>query len=53
MNAHSNRSEVGAALTLVKILLEATGGNILVESEPGQGSVFTVVYPRWKGDGEP
>jgi signal transduction histidine kinase len=42
---------MGIGLTLVKVLLEATGGNILVESEPGQGSVFTVVYPRWENRG--
>jgi signal transduction histidine kinase len=39
---------MGIGLTLVRILLEATGGHILVESELGQGSVFTVVYPRWR-----
>jgi signal transduction histidine kinase len=42
---------MGMGLTLVKVLLEATGGNILVESEPGRGSVFTVVYRRWKENG--
>ena len=39
---------MGIGLTLVKQLLEATGGHIVVESELGQGSVFTVVYPAWR-----
>ena len=43
---------MGIGLTLVKVLLDATGGHILVESEPGQGSVFTIVYPCWGETGQ-
>jgi len=43
---------MGIGLTLVKILLDATNGHILVESEPGKGSIFTVVYPRWEETAE-
>lgn len=36
---------MGIGLTLVKLLLNATQGHIAVLSRPGEGSVFTVVYP--------
>lgn len=50
VDSRLNRSYpgMGIGLTLAKILLEATGGHILVESQPGQGSVFTIVYPSWE-----
>lgn len=36
---------MGIGLTVVKLLLEATGGQLSVESTPGLGSRFTVTYP--------
>jgi signal transduction histidine kinase len=32
-------------LSIAKELVEAQGGTITVESQPGQGSVFTVILP--------
>jgi signal transduction histidine kinase len=38
-------SGMGIGLTVVKLLLQATGGQIRVESTPNVGSRFTVSYP--------
>ncbi|QZT36755.1 response regulator [Halosquirtibacter xylanolyticus] len=46
----------GIGLSLVKGLIEAHGGQISVESNPGEGSCFQVVFPKkldaCNGDGE-
>jgi len=44
---------MGIGLTIVKLLLEATGGQIRAESTPGVGSRFTLSYPVAQGHSGP
>ena len=44
--ANSDASGSGLGLYLAKSLAERLGGNILLESVVGKGSIFTVVLPR-------
>ena len=42
----------GLGLALTKKIIEFQRGRISVESEPGKGSVFTVVLPVMTGEGK-
>jgi len=48
--ADKSRSQrgLGLGLSLVKAFVEAHGGTAVVTSQPGQGSLFTVTFPRKK-----
>jgi signal transduction histidine kinase/CheY-like chemotaxis protein/ABC-type amino acid transport substrate-binding protein len=47
-NVETNRTTIGAGLgmSIAKRLIELMDGNIVVESEPDKGSVFTVCIPQ-------
>jgi signal transduction histidine kinase len=41
---------MGVGLALVWEIIEVHGGAVTVDSEPGQGSTFTITLPRFKGE---
>ena len=44
--AAHDRSGVGLGLRIVRHIMDAHGGRVDVETEPGQGSLFRLVFPR-------
>lgn len=46
------RKGTGIGLTITRYIMEAHGGNISVQSRPGQGSTFTLRFPVLKEDTE-
>lgn len=44
--AHGRRQGSGLGLAVVRGLVEAHGGTVSVQSEPGTGSCFTVIIPK-------
>ncbi|GAB4293538.1 MAG: ATP-binding protein [Desulfuromonadia bacterium] len=49
VDSSRNRSAGGSGLglSLVKTLVDAHGAQVVVKSEPGMGSRFTVIFPRY------
>jgi len=39
----------GLGLTLVKHIMDAHGGNVIVQSQPGEGSCISLIFPIRKG----
>jgi len=43
--SHPNRTGLGLGLHISKAIVESHGGEILVNSKPGEGAEFTVIFP--------
>jgi PAS domain S-box-containing protein len=46
------RPGIGAGLAIVRLLVEKMHGSISLQSEPGKGSEFIIVLPRYPADGD-
>ena len=42
----ANLPGIGLGLSYVKLMIEAHGGNIILQSEPGKGTTFTIEIPQ-------
>jgi two-component system phosphate regulon sensor histidine kinase PhoR len=45
LNGSSNTEGTGLGLFIVKTIVEGHGGSVLVESEVGRGTTFTILLP--------
>jgi signal transduction histidine kinase len=49
-NVSENESGTGLGLFVVHKIMTGLSGSIHVESEPGQGTTFTICLPEWQSD---
>ena len=49
----TKRRGMGLGLSIARTLVEAHGGHIRAESDPGEGAVFRVEWPVARGAGTP
>jgi signal transduction histidine kinase len=51
LNGSSNTEGTGLGLFIVKTIVEGHGGSVLVESDVGRGTTFTILLPRSNASG--
>jgi signal transduction histidine kinase len=52
-NSRQAEQGTGLGLALTRHIVEAQGGSVAVESEPGRGSVFSAILPLDNTAGSP